>query len=83
MLEEAREKGRPIYVPGGAIKGWEYQGDLVKNPDFVAPEPVVAPQPKHFCADCKVEMDNKGKAFMRGLTVFYVCVNCIKKYGGL
>ena len=81
-IKEAKEKGQPVYIPGGAIKGWDYAGDFFPNPDFVAPEPPKVEQIKNICPSCKSEMSDKGKALMKGLSVFYLCNNCIKKYGG-
>ena len=82
-LKEAKKNGIPIYIPGGQVKGWEYAGDFVVNPDYVAPPP---PPPveklKNICQDCRQEMPNKGRGLMRGMSVFYLCDNCIRKYGG-
>ncbi len=80
-IKEARTKGQPVYIPGGDIKGWEYGGDFVPNPDFVAPEPPKVEQLKHTCSDCRKEMPTKGRPVMRNMNVLYVCDNCIKKYG--
>lgn len=80
-VKEVKVKGQPIYVPGGDIKGWEYGGDFVPNPDFVAPVPPKVEKVKHFCSQCRKEIPSRGNAVMRGASVFYVCDNCIKKYG--
>ena len=84
-LKEFKEKGIPIYVPGGEIKGWEYGGEFLQNPDWTAPPPPKVDPIKpivYRCQRCGAEeADNKAIEFKGGVTrEIRVCNRCVN-YG--
>ncbi len=85
-IEEFKDKGVPVKVPGGDIKGWEIGDDFMINPDYVAPPPapVETIEPiKIKCGKCGAdEAKEKIIEFKGGLTrEVSVCDKCIKYYG--
>lgn len=83
-LEQAKAHGKPVYVPSGEIKGWEFQGDLVRNPDYTPPK-VVAPKVEpiqHKCGRCGSDISHTRNKMLINLQTITVCDQCYRFYGG-
>jgi hypothetical protein len=82
-LAQFKKSGKPIYVPGGAIKGWEIGEEFMQNPDWDEPVPPPAPKVEPIqlrCQRCGVDIDKPRKAvqFAGGsVRTIICCERCI------
>lgn len=76
-LHTFQTTGKPVRVPGGAIKGWEIGDNFMANPDYKAPEAPPPPPPiPTLCGRCGVEVQDKTRKaiiYKNGIMMSIIC----------